>query len=94
MSILVRFATAPSMTNEMYDESVRHLESTLEQWPADGMQYHVAFTAGGSFRVSEIWESQEKFEAFGQTLMPILAELGIELAGEPEIFEIYNTIQA
>lgn len=93
MSILVRFTTAPSMTSEKYDQSVRHLESTLEHWPADGMQYHVAFTAGGSFRVSEIWESQEKFEAFGQTLMPILAELGIGLAGEPEIVEVHNIIQ-
>ena len=32
-----------------------------------------------------------KFEAFGQRLMPILAEVGID-PGTPEIFEVHNTI--
>jgi hypothetical protein len=27
----------------------------------------------------EVWESEEDFEAFGALLMPILAELGVEL---------------
>ena len=35
----------------------------------------------------------EKFEAFGERLMPILAEGGIELAGPPEILEIHNIIR-
>ena len=59
----------------------------------DGLAYHVAFNSGGSFRVSEVWDSHEQFEAFGQRLMPILAEGGIELAGPPEIVEVHNTIQ-
>ena len=33
------------------------------------------------------------FEAFGQRLMPILAEAGVELAGPPEIIEIHNIIK-
>jgi hypothetical protein len=36
---------------------------------------------------------QEKFEAFGPRLMPLLAELGIELAGDPEIIEVHNIIK-
>ncbi len=28
-----------------------------------------------------------------QTLMPILSEVGVELAGDPETFEVYNTIK-
>jgi hypothetical protein len=40
-------------------------------------------------RVSEIWDSQEKLEAFGQRLMPILEEVGIQ-PGEPEIHEVQN----
>ena len=55
--------------------------------------YHVAFSSGGSFRVSEIWDSMEQFEAFGQRLMPILAERGIELAGPPEVIEVHNIIK-
>jgi hypothetical protein len=62
-------------------------------FPPDGLEYHVAFTSGGSFRVSEIWDSREQFEAFGQRLMPLLAEVGIELAGEPEIAEIHDVIK-
>jgi hypothetical protein len=92
MSILVRFTATPDMTTEMYDESVRRLQDSLADWPPDGMAYHVAFKAGGQFRVSEIWDSKEKLEAFGQQLMPVLADIGIELAGEPEIIEVHNII--
>jgi hypothetical protein len=35
-----------------------------------------------------------KFEAFGQRLMPILADVGIELAGGPEVLAVHNTIKS
>jgi heme-degrading monooxygenase HmoA len=40
-------------------------------------------------RVSEIWESREKFEAWGETLMPRIEEAGMEMSGEPEVFEVH-----
>lgn len=43
--------------------------------------------------MSEIRDSIEQFEAFGQRLMPILAEAGVALAGPPEILEIHNMIK-
>ncbi len=92
MSILVRFTGAPGMTADKYDATMPAIEASGE-FPPDGLEYHVAFSSGGSFRVSEIWDSREQFEAFGQRLMPILAEGGIELAGPPEIVEIHNTIR-
>ena len=92
MSIVVRFTGAPSVTTQKYDECVSRLESQGD-FPPDGLEYHVAFGSDGNFRVSEIWDSQEKFEAFGPRLMPLLAELGIELAGDPEIIEVYNIIK-
>ena len=92
MSIVVRFTAKPSMTSEMYDESVRRIQESGD-WPPDGMDYHVAFTSGGSFRVSEIWDSREQLEAFGERLMPLLAEVGIELASEPEILEVHNIMK-
>lgn len=91
MSILVRFPPA-SATTQQYDEVARRLEESGEI-PADGFEYHVAFHSEGQLRVSEIWDSQEQFEAFGQRLMPILADVGIELSGEPEILEVYNIIK-
>ena len=92
MSMLVRFTAAPTMTTEMYDETIRRLEESGD-WPADGLDYHVAFGADGTFRVSEIWDSQEQFEAFGERLMPLLAEVGVELAGPPELLEIHNIVK-
>ena len=92
MSILVRFTGAPSMSAEKYDEVLPRVEAS-GAFPPDGLEYHVAFSAGGSFRVSEIWDSKEQFEAFGQRLMPILDESGVELAGPPEVLEIHNIIR-
>ena len=42
-------------------------------------------------QVFDVWESQEDFDAFGPTLIPILAELGVELT-EPSVAEIHNSI--
>jgi hypothetical protein len=92
MSILVRFTGAPGMTADLYDHAMPSIEASGE-FPPDGLDYHVAFSSGGSFRVSEIWDSKEQFEAFGQRLMPILTQNGIELAGPPEMIEIHNIIK-
>jgi hypothetical protein len=43
-------------------------------------------------RVSEIWDSTEQLAAYGERLMPILADAGIEFSGEPEIVEVHNII--
>jgi hypothetical protein len=92
MSILVRFTGAPGMSAEKYDGVMPRIEASGE-FPPNGLDYHVAFSSGDSFRVSEIWDSKEQFEAFGQRLMPILAEAGVELAGPPEVIEIHNIIR-
>jgi hypothetical protein len=86
-SLLVRFTPA-SITTEQYDESVRRLEKAGD-WLPEGLELHVAFEAGGKFRVSEIWDSQEQFDAFGKRLMPILKDIGID-PGAPELLEIHN----
>ena len=51
---------------------------------------HVLFGEEGSLRVSEIWDSQEQLQAFGDRLMPILTDIGVEFSGEPEILEVHN----
>jgi hypothetical protein len=52
----------------------------------------VCFVSDGSIRVSEVWDSREQIDAFGQRLMPLLADMGID-PGEPDTFEIYNIIR-
>jgi hypothetical protein len=90
MSVLARF-TPSGVTTQQYDESIGRLQQTGD-FPPEGMEYHVAFLADGNLRVSEIWDSREQLNAFGQRLMPILAELGID-PGQPEILEIHNIIR-
>jgi hypothetical protein len=90
MSVLIRFAPS-ALTAAQYDESARKLEEQGD-WPPDGLEYHVCFGSDGNLRVSEIWDSREQLEAFGERLMPVLSEVGIE-PGEPEIVEIHNIIR-
>jgi hypothetical protein len=93
MSFLVRFTGDADLTSAKYDETLPLIEAASPQWPPDGMDVHVAFSSGGHFRVSEVWDSLEQFEAFGKILMPILAEHGVELAGPPEIIEVHNILR-
>jgi len=89
--ILARFTPTSNVTTEQYDDTIRRLEK-VGDWPPAGLDYHVAFKSDGKFRVSEIWDSREQFEAFGQRLMPVLEEVGIE-PGQPEMLEIHNIIK-
>jgi hypothetical protein len=92
VSIVVRYAPVPSTTTEQYDEVIRRLEES-GALPADGFDYHVAFYSESQLLVSEIWDSQEQFEAFGQRVMPILADVALEHTGEPEILKVHNIIK-
>lgn len=91
-SVLARFTAAPDVTTEQYDETLRRLEKSGD-WLPDGLEFHVAFRSNGNFRVSEIWDSRKHLDAFGERLMPVLKDVGIELSGEPEVLEIHNIIK-
>jgi hypothetical protein len=87
MSVLVRFPPS-NVTKQQYDE-VRKALTDAGDWPADGCELHVVFGPENDIRVSEIWESREKVEAFGEKLQPRLEEAGIQLSGEPEFFDVH-----
>jgi hypothetical protein len=89
--VLVRFTPASNVTTEQYDETIRRLEKSGD-WLPEGLEYHVAFKSDGKFRVSEVWDSREQFDAHGERLMPVLRDVGIE-PGEPEMVEIHNIIK-
>jgi hypothetical protein len=92
MSIVARFSNT-NLTTEKYAEANRRLEEA-GLWPhPDGLEYHVCFGSEGNLRVSEIWDSREQLDAFGELLMPVLADVGIEFSGEPEIFEVHNIVR-
>jgi hypothetical protein len=90
MAYVVRFAPT-AMSEAQYDECIQRLEAAGAGAPA-GRDYHVCFKADGKLHVSDIWNSMEEFEQFGQTLMPILRDLGID-AGQPVFLEVHNSIR-
>ena len=92
MSIVVRFSPT-ALTAATYDETLRRLEAADGAFPPDGLDYHICFGSDGDLRVSEIWDSREQFEAFGERLMPILLDAGVEFSGPPEVFEVHNALK-
>ena len=86
MSVVVRHQPT-GLTKDKYDEVSRRMEEAGE-WPPEGMDTHVCFGSEGELRVSEIWDSEEQFRAFGEHLLPVLNDLGVQLSGDPEIFEV------
>jgi hypothetical protein len=90
MSVLIRFVP-DSLTAEQYDEVVRRLNET-GVFPAEGLDYEVCYGSGDKMRVSQVWDTRENLDAFGERLKPILQEVGIN-PGEPEIVEVHNIIK-
>jgi hypothetical protein len=90
MSILIRFTPA-SLTAAQYDESIRKLEANGD-FPPDGLEYHICYGSDGNLRVSEVWDTQEQLDSFGERLMPVLSEVGIE-PGEPELLEVHSIVR-
>lgn len=87
---------SPTLTQERYEESVRRLtggEGRLESaadWPVEGLLAHVAGQGPNGFRVVDVWSSEEAFRRFGETLVPILQEVGVE--GQPEIYQAHTFV--
>jgi hypothetical protein len=90
MSVLIRFAP-PALTAQQYDEVVRRLYEA-GVFPADGLDYEICFGSEGQLKVSQVWDTPAQMEAFGQRLMPILVELGID-PGEAEVVPVHNIIR-
>ena len=88
MSIVVRFPLT-NATRQQYDAVHDALEGS-GLWPAEGCLLHVCFGDDQDIHVSEIWESREQLEAFGQKLRPHLEAAGMQVSGEPEVFEALN----
>jgi hypothetical protein len=80
-----------SFTPAVYDETIKKLEAAGAGAPA-GRLYHFALEADGKIQVLDVWESQEAFEAFGPTLVPIMKELGAD-PGQPMVSPVRNIIE-
>ncbi len=89
MTIGVYF-NPPSMNEEQY-RAIRRLEEERGAGSTRGRLYHVCFGKESNLQVFDVWDSQESFDAFGQVLMPLLSEIGLD-PGTPMIEPVVNTI--
>ena len=80
-----------SFSTATYDEALSKLEAAGAAAPA-GRLYHVALETDGQIQVFDVWDSQKSFDAFGETLMPIMTGLGAD-PGQPMVSKVHNIIQ-
>lgn len=84
------YFTPSGFTPAIYDDTLAKLEAAGAGSPP-GRLSHVALSSGGLIQVFDVWESQEAFEAFGATLLPIMGAAGVD-PGEPMVAEVHNII--
>ena len=85
------YFTPSSFTPSAYDDVISRLEAAGAAAPA-GRLYHVALETDGQIQVFDIWDSQESLDAFGKTLVPIMAEVGAD-PGQPQASRVHNIIE-
>jgi hypothetical protein len=79
-----------SMSAAQYDEAIKKLDTAGAGRPK-GRLHHSCFGPTDHLMVYDVWESQADFDAFGATLMPILAGIGLD-PGQPDIMPVHNMI--
>jgi len=89
MAFVLRFTPA-GMTAAKYDECIDQLKAAGAGAPR-GRSYHVAYGSDNGIHVVDVWDSMEAFDAFGQTLVPILQSLGVD-PGQPDVQEVQNIV--
>ncbi len=66
----------PGVTRADYDSVMDALG--LDASPPEGALFHVAGGDGAAWHVIDVWESEEACNRFGEVLVPILQEVGID----------------
>jgi hypothetical protein len=66
------------MNATQFDEITRRLEEAGLDAP-EGRLHHVCYGEGDRLQVMDVWESEETFGQFGQHLMPIIQQLGLQV---------------
>ncbi len=90
-TILVQF-TYPDTDLKVYEGIVKDLEAAgLGNIPE--RLYHVAAKHGDGWHVTDVWESEEAFNKFGETMIPLQIKNG-GTPTKPSILPVHNIILA
>jgi hypothetical protein len=96
MAIVAVF-DVPGMTQAQYEQSAEKVAGrpgpvkSPADWPVAGLISHTAAPTAGGWLVVDVWESEEAFQQFGETIIPILRELGVADV-QPKIYPAFTVV--
>ncbi|MFI6566112.1 hypothetical protein [Streptomyces sp. NPDC050534] len=85
------------MTQAQYEQSVEKVAGrpgpvkSPADWPVPGLISHTSAPTADGWLVVDVWESEEAFQQFGETIIPILQELGVSDA-QPKIYPVFSMV--
>jgi hypothetical protein len=88
--LIVHF-TPKGMNDTKYAEVMRRLDRAGAAAPP-GRVHHACYGSKDALEVVDVYDTMASFEAFGKTLMPILAALEIDV-DRPRIAEVHNIVR-
>jgi len=82
-------------TLEQYDEVMARMNFTPGGQGAPGGMFHWAAATDTGVRVTDVWESQEQFDAFArEQIGPITAQVGVPAPPTVTVFPVHNYLTA
>jgi hypothetical protein len=79
----------PGITRQQYEAVMKELD--LDRNPPDGGLFHAAAVATDGIRVTDVWESADKFQTFADTrIMPAVKKVGITTQPRIEVLPAHN----
>lgn len=87
--ILVFFDT--KMTQAQYEQTITGLRQAGIPTPPPGQLFHVAYKTPEGIKVVDVWDSIERFQNFGNTLIPVLQAAGVT-PPQPVIYSLHNYV--
>lgn len=80
----------PGVTAAQYDAVIKEVFPGGR--PPRGLLFHVAGDADGTWRVVDVWDSQQSFDTFAQnTLGPAMGKAGIQSPPSIKSWPVHNT---
>ena len=80
----------PGVTQEQFDEA--HDHANPDRTPPKGLLFHASGPIDDGWGIIDFWESRGDFDAFGETLVPLMTALGA-VPGQPSVSKVHNLIQ-